>query len=144
MGETKIVGRKAELQTLNELRQSKEAEFLAVYGRRRVGKTFLIREYFSNKGIFLEASGVKNLRLSQQLENFAGALSKSFFGNIPIQTPSSWKSAFKLLTEQLKKVPKNKKSIIFLDELPWLAAKKSGLLPLLTCIGISIGATFRI
>ncbi|MBS0622566.1 MAG: AAA family ATPase [Verrucomicrobia bacterium] len=131
MAEKNIVGRKEEIKTLRTIRQSKGAEFLAVYGRRRVGKTFLIREYFSDKGIFLETSGVKNLGLHQQLENFTQALSKSFFGNVPIQTPSSWKAAFELLTQQLQNVPKNKKAIIFLDELPWLAAQKSGLLPAL-------------
>ncbi len=129
--EKNIIGRKDELKLLNELTRSKEAEFLAVYGRRRVGKTFLIREYFSGKGIFLEAAGVKSLGFKQQLENFAQSLSKVFFDNTPIQTPPSWKDAFELLTQRLKTIPKNKKVIVFLDELPWLASRRSGLIPTL-------------
>lgn len=126
-----IIGREEELLLLKDLWQSKEAEFLAVYGRRRIGKTFLIREYFSKKGIFLETSGVKKLKTSKQLENFAASLSKTFFNETPIQTPTSWSAAFDLLTRKLKEVPKNKKIVIFLDELPWLASRKSDLLPAL-------------
>lgn len=128
MKEKTIVGREEELQILKDIWQSKDAEFLAVYGRRRIGKTFLIREYFSHKGIFLETSGVKKLKTSKQLENFARSLSKVFFGGIPIQTPVSWSAAFELLTQKLKEIPKTKKLIIFLDELPWLASRKSDLL----------------
>ena len=131
MVEKAIIGREEELKILNEIRQSKESEFLAVYGRRRVGKTFLVREYFSDKGIYLETTGVKNLSLAKQLENFSEAFSKTFFGNVPIQTPRSWKEAFELLTQKIKSAPKNKKVIVFLDELPWLASKKSGLIPAL-------------
>jgi uncharacterized protein len=131
MTEKNIIGRKREIKILNEIRQSKEAAFLAIYGRRRVGKTFLIREYFSDKGIFLETSGVKNLSCARQLENFVQALSKAFFDGIPLQVPSSWREAFELLTQQLKNVPQNKKVIIFLDELPWLASRRSALIPAL-------------
>lgn len=131
MAEKNIIGRKEDLQTLREIRNSKEAKFVAVYGRRRVGKTFLIREYFCDKGVFMEVTGVKKLRTSKQLANFSTALSKAFLNNLPIQPPASWQAAFELLTQQLKTVPKNKKTIVFLDELPWLASKKSELLPAL-------------
>jgi uncharacterized protein len=128
MKETTIIGRNEELKLLKEVWQSRGPEFLAIYGRRRIGKTFLIREYFSKKGIFLETFGVKKLTISKQLDNFAQALSRTFFGGIPIKTPTSWSAAFELLTQKLKEVPKNKKSIIFLDEVPWLASRKSDFL----------------
>jgi uncharacterized protein len=131
MAEKVIAGRREELKILNQIRLSKETTFLAVYGRRRVGKTFLIREYFSDKGIYLETAGVKNLSVSKQLENFSEAFSKTFFNNVPIQVPRSWQEAFQLLTQKIKTAPQNKKVIIFLDELPWLASKKSGLVPAL-------------
>jgi uncharacterized protein len=129
--EKKIISRDEEINSLREILKSKEAEFLAVYGRRRVGKTHLIREFFSDKGVFLETSGVKNLALSDQLGNFAQALSKTFFGKAKMVTPSSWNEAFDVLAEQIKKIPKNKKVIVFLDELPWLAGRRSNFLPAL-------------
>ncbi len=126
-----IIGRREEIKILAQIRQSKEAEFLAVYGRRRVGKTFLIREYFSDKGVYLETAGVKGLSLTEQLENFSDAFSKVFLKNLSIKVPRSWKEAFELLTEQIKSAGKNKKVIIFFDELPWLASSKSGFIPAL-------------
>lgn len=131
MAEKNIIGRKEDLETLKDLRNAKTANFVAVYGRRRIGKTFLIREYFCDKGIFLEVTGVKKLAASKQLANFSRALSKAFLNNLQLQSPVSWHDAFELLTQQIKAVRRDKKVIIFLDELPWLASKKSDLLPAL-------------
>jgi len=128
MSEQQIIGRKEELKILKELVKSKEAEFLAVYGRRRVGKTHLVREFFSNKGCYFELTGQKDASLKGQLGNFAKIFSEKFFDNIPIERPKNWKDAFALLTGQLEKVPKAKKCVVFLDELPWLASKRSGLI----------------
>ena len=124
----KIVGREKEVKILDGVWKSKDAEFIAVYGRRRVGKTHLVREYFSRKGIYLEASGAKDKPLKKQLENFMKALSQTFFKGVPLHTPESWDEAFEILTKELLSVPKSQKAIIFLDELPWMATKKSGLL----------------
>ncbi|MDN3506045.1 MAG: ATP-binding protein [Simkaniaceae bacterium] len=120
-----IIGRKKEQNLLREILTSKEAEFLAIYGRRRVGKTFLIREYFSKKGFYFELTGEKDGSKSEQLKNFAGVLGEVFG---VFQVPRDWKEAFEMLTLQIKKIPKKKKCIIFLDELPWLAGRKSGFL----------------
>ena len=124
----KLIGRQNELRIFDKMIASKESQFVAVYGRRRVGKTFLIRNSLSNKGIYIETTGRKDAPLKTQLENFAKALSKTFFNDIPIQTPSRWEDALALFDQELKKVPKKKKVILFLDELPWLATKKSGLI----------------
>lgn len=123
-----IVGREKEVKILDGVWKSKDAEFIAVYGRRRVGKTHLIREYFSAKGIYLEASGAKDKPLKKQLENFMKAMSQTFFKGVLLHTPQSWDEAFDILTKELKNVPKSQKAIIFLDELPWMATKKSGML----------------
>ncbi len=54
-----IFAREKELKLLTQLYQSEKPEFLAVYGRRRVGKTFLIREFFKHKGLYFALTGVK-------------------------------------------------------------------------------------
>lgn len=124
-----IIGRSKEIKILDQIWHSKEAEFLAIYGRRRVGKTFLIREYFSEKNaIYFELSGEKDGGLKNQLENFIHVFSHAFFKGLLLKTPKSWKEAFQLLTEQIEKSPKSQKIIIFFDELPWLAGKKSQML----------------
>ena len=127
----KIVGREQELKLLKEIEKSKEAEFVAVYGRRRVGKTFLIREYFSQKGVYLEVTGVKDAPLDAQLENFITAISKTFASGRPLKTPPSWEEAFALLTSELEKVSKSKKITVFIDELPWMVTKRSRLIQVL-------------
>ena len=124
----KIIGRKEELQLLKEIEKSKEPEFVAVYGRRRVGKTFLIREFFSKKGIYLETTGTKDAPMANQLENFTSAISKTFAEERPLKAPSTWEEAFSLLTKELLSIPKSKKITIFLDELPWLTTKRSRLI----------------
>lgn len=121
-----IIGRSKEIKILEQIWHSKESEFLALYGRRRVGKTHLIREYFSDKdATYFELSGEKDGTLQNQLENFINIYSNVFFNGIPLKCPKSWKEAFDLLTQQIEKTDKSKKIIIFFDELPWLATKKS-------------------
>ncbi|NGX39153.1 MAG: hypothetical protein KR126chlam1_00475 [Chlamydiae bacterium] len=128
MAKKNIIGRKKELTLLDEIHHSKEAEFLAIYGRRRVGKTHLIQEYFSSKGCYLEITGQKQAPLREQLENFITIFSAQFSNGIPFRTPKSWKEAFALITNQLDHLPKTRKCILFLDELPWLAGPRSGLM----------------
>ena len=122
-----IVGRNKEQKLLNKAYLSKEAEFLVVYGRRRVGKTYLIREFYHKKKcLFVHATGEIKGKMHEQLNRFAESLSKIFFDNAPLQL-NSWEEAFKLLEQQIHKHI-NTKIIIFLDELPWLVTRKSGLL----------------
>ena len=124
-----IIGREKEIKLLDQVWSSKEAELLAIYGRRRVGKTHLIREYFSKKAqVYFEISGEKDGPLQNQLENFIEVFSKTFFDGIPLSRPKSWKAAFSLLTQAIEKKSQSKKIVLFFDELPWLAARKSGML----------------
>lgn len=123
-----IVGRTSEQARLEKIYCSQEAEFIAVHGRRRIGKTYLIREYFSNKKcLFMHVTGVDQGSLKTQLAKFSEALSNTYFSNEQLAVPGSWDDAFSVLNRQIISNP-NQKTVIFLDELPWLATNKSGLL----------------
>lgn len=129
MSQEKIFGREPEIKTLDQLFASKEAEFLAIYGRRRVGKTHLIREYFSDKDcIYFEMTGQKDGHLKDQIDNFIRIFSKVFFDDLPLRSPNNWKGCLELLTKEIEKYSKSKNIVIFFDELPWLATRKSGML----------------
>ena len=115
--QTAIIGRKKEIQQLNVLLQSKKSEFLTVYGRRRVGKTFLIREYFQYTFAF-QISGLANADTSQQLFNFDTALRRQ--SNLVYDAASSnWLVAFQRLIDHLENTDNIVKKVIFWDELPW-------------------------
>jgi hypothetical protein len=124
----KLIGRHNEKKKLEHLLRSNEAELLAIYGRRRVGKTFLIREFFKGKGIFFEIVGQKNASFQTQLDNFYQSIYAAFSPDLPLKKPESWKEAFSTLTSFLKYHKQDSKRILFFDELPWLATKRSGLL----------------
>lgn len=113
-----LTARDNEIQQLDDIWQSPKSEFLVIYGRRRVGKTFLIREYFKNKGVYFELNGLHNGKMTRQLENFFEKFLAIFKSDIPIREPKSWRDAFLLLNTLIERVPKNKKVVIFLDELP--------------------------
>jgi hypothetical protein len=128
----KIYARKNEKKLLQEIYRSKKSEFLAVYGRRRVGKTYLIKNFYENKGIFFHITGTPRATTQQQLWNFSNIFSEVFNNSEPIETPSSWQEAFYLLKNAINKKQSNRKVILFFDELPWLANKKSGFIDALT------------
>ncbi len=122
----KIIGRKSEIQILKKMLSSNDAEFLALYGRRRVGKTYLIRTFFRDSScIFFEATGQKDGTMKEQLLNFAESISKTFFQGLNVQSPENWKDAFKSLTVLIKKMDKDKKVVLFFDELPWMVTPRS-------------------
>jgi len=124
---TKLVGRAQEKETLMRAFRSSEPEMVAVIGRRRVGKTFLVREALKGK-IDLEFTGVQNTRSKPQIENFHFLVS-TFAENDDLPVPKNWHSAFRQLISVLDKQKSRKqKFVLFFDELPWLASKKSGFL----------------
>ena len=122
-----FIGREEEQEILADALQSNEAEMIAVIGRRRVGKTFLIKTIYQEQ-IAFEVSGIQNASKSEQLRNFIIQLTKISKPNYPISTPTSWLDAFHLLTTYLDKLDFSEKKVVFLDELPWLATSKSGFL----------------
>lgn len=119
-----IVGREKELKLLERAYRANEAQFITVYGRRRVGKTYLIREFFTHKEcIFFHITGLQKASLEKQLENFAYEFSRTFLIEGELKTPSSWNEAFKMLDSYVKEI--QKKVVILFDELPWMATRKS-------------------
>ena len=120
----KIVGRKEQLAQIEALIHSKKSEFVAVTGRRRVGKTFLIDEGFAGK-ICFQMTGIQSADLKAQLENFARKLSVHSQSSFPLTPPKDWGEAFFQLRSYLELHPKTQKQVIFLDELPWINTAKS-------------------
>ena len=117
-----IIGRKEEQRILGQLYHSKQSEFVAVYGRRRVGKTFLIREYFEKELVF-SVSGLAEGNKKEQLKNFYQTLCR--YDNSVQETPEDWLDAFNLLIHYLSALPDNRK-VILLDEMPWMDTPRSG------------------
>jgi len=120
-----IIGRDAEIEVLRELYESAEPQFLAVYGRRRIGKTYLISEFFKNRGVYFEITGMKEGSTTEQLFQFAYEFSRQFNEGSRIPPPKNWAQALNLLHEAIEKVEKGKKIILFFDEVPWLASPRS-------------------
>ena len=118
-----IIGRKAEIKRLTAAVDSPRSEFIALYGRRRVGKTFLINQVFRNQFIF-KMTGVIEGTLKDQFTAFADAMSDYGY-DIP-EMPKDWMSAFIMLKNALKqKVNSGERCIIFIDELPAMDAEGS-------------------
>jgi len=125
-----LTGRVAEQQVLETFYQSKRAEFLTLYGRRRIGKTFLIKHFFAKKkGVFFHVTGIKDGNLTEQISRFVKSISDTFYKGSEIKERLNWFDAFDALTDAIDKhAEENKKIIIFLDEFPWMATHKSKLL----------------
>lgn len=121
----KIIGRDREKSELKQYYESGEPEFLAVYGRRRIGKTFLIREFFAGK-IDFYITGLANGNKEDQLRAWDMAMRSAF--NSAEGSSTSWLDAFDLLRSKLTKQRKSKRKVIFIDEAPWLDTPKSGFL----------------
>ncbi|OGT64567.1 MAG: hypothetical protein A3J38_02090 [Gammaproteobacteria bacterium RIFCSPHIGHO2_12_FULL_45_9] len=126
-----ISNRDPEKALLAEMLASDKAEFLTIYGRRRIGKTFLIREFFekNKKVLFFKAVGLKQGTMATQLKNFVTQISTTFYNGAQLTSSKNWKEAFSLLTNAINSAQVGKRKIVlFLDELPWMATKNSNLL----------------
>lgn len=124
-----LIGREAEQQILQATLNSSEAEMLALIGRRRVGKTFLVNSFY-NERISFSITGIQNAKLPLQLQNFAYELATRT--GEKMQTPSDWMDAFVRLINYLETIQNDEKQVIFFDELPWLASPRSGFLQALS------------
>ncbi|MVM36657.1 AAA family ATPase [Spirosoma sp. HMF3257] len=120
----KIAGRLQEISVLQSLLQKDGSEFLAVYGRRRIGKTYLVRQVYSANLIF-ECSGLHQKEFSQQLENFWLTLTE--VDKKPKPMPKTWLQAFAQLKTYLNELGPKKK-VVFLDEISWFETPRSGFL----------------
>ena len=109
-----IIGREQEIEKLENYISSRKSEFIAIYGRRRVGKTFLVKELFENRFAF-RVTGKDNVTTKEQLASFSFALNDQLGIEADV---TNWPEAFRLLQKALEKMPDGTK-IIFFDELPW-------------------------
>ena len=125
-----IVGRSSEIETLERIHKSSKSEFLAIYGRRRVGKSYLVNEVYGNKIVFSVVGpdvkdGDKNQETYRrlQLDHFHDALLLSGLDR-ESKKPNNWREAFLMLRQLLENI-KSRRKVILIDELPWLAGPQS-------------------
>ena len=128
-----VIGRKSEIRELENLYRSDRPEFVAIYGRRRVGKTFLIKQALKGR-ITFQHTGVSPVdqekgksRMKIQLESFHYSLLNH--GLEGYTTPKSWMEAFFQLEQLLTKLDDGSRQVVFIDELPWMDTPRSGFLP---------------
>jgi len=120
-----IIGRHEHVARMHKALKSDKAEMVALVGRRRVGKTYLIRKVYDHVMDF-ELTGIQYATKGEQLHNFVIAMTQ-YFPGYPISTrPSSWLDAFHELSQALEQYDRGRKQVVFIDELPWLGSKRSG------------------
>jgi len=120
-----LIGRDNEQKLLLSALDSDESKFIAVYGRRRVGKTYLIRQTFKKQFTFSH-TGLYRGNLQEQLFGFSASLRQ--FGLSDFSPPNNWLEAFELLKDLINTQNNNEKKIIFLDELSWMDTTRSDLM----------------
>jgi uncharacterized protein len=124
-----MIGRNEQIALMTEALASQKSSFMAFTGRRRVGKTFLINHVFG-ENICLGITGIQGADIKTQIVNFAQKITE--YSQQPILiAPKNWQEVFIILKDYLKTLPKDKKQVIFIDELPWMCTSKSGFLQLL-------------
>jgi len=121
----KIIGRKDESAIMESYLDDKKSHLLALIGRRRVGKTFLIRRVYAEHKVF-ELTGIKNADLNSQIMNFKMQLSFYFPAEDRSTFPINWLELFHSLTTHLNAIKTKEKPVVFFDELPWIASNNSG------------------
>lgn len=125
-----VIGRVPEKQILEKILEKPNSQFVAMYGRRRIGKTYLIRNTYEKKSVF-DCSGIFEGTMEAMLENFWINLSQKT--KAPITPPKTWIQAFYLLEQYVDTLTKNhNKKVIFLDEISWFDTPKSGFMGALT------------
>jgi len=129
MNKKKIIGRHREQELLKCLFKTKKAEFIAIYGRRRIGKTFLIKNLTESfPCVFFHVTGLQKGSAKEQLEEFAKQVGETFYQGASIKLRTRWRDAFEDLTLAISKVPKKQKIVLFFDEFPWMATPRSRLI----------------
>ena len=124
-----LLGRKQEVSRIKGLLKAKRSSFLAITGRRRVGKTFLIDSLLKNHFCF-SMTGIQNGNMATQLINFGVKLAE-YGGSFDQSKAENWQQLFLQFKAYLKTLDTNRKQVIFIDELPWVSTSKSGFIQLL-------------
>ena len=122
--EDDMIGRRAELKALRTAYESEYSEFVTLYGRRRIGKTFLVNEAFGYSFAF-HCAGLKGEGMARQLDNFRFSLRR--YGHEGCPRLKSWLEAFYELERFLERKDAGRK-VVFIDEMPWMDTRKSGFL----------------
>lgn len=122
-----LIGRKTEQEQLLRTMQDEDSAFIAVYGRRRVGKTYLVRETFGERLSFCH-TGMAHSPMGTQLAAWRNSLRA--YGMRSARMPHTWLDAFEMLKD-LVHASDVKKKVLFIDELPWMDTQRSGFLPAL-------------
>lgn len=118
-----VIGREREMAELQQSLESDRSEFVIVYGRRRVGKTYLVDNFFNYEYDFSFVGGHR-LTKQKQLRNFAKAIKK--YAHLSYQPKyANWDDAFDALEELMEGLPENKRKVIFIDEMPWIDTPQS-------------------
>lgn len=133
-----LIGRKAEQDILKKCIESQSSELIAVYGRRRIGKTFLVRQYFNDKFSFY-LTGIYQGTKTEQLGEFNRQLCR--YSGQTWKKVTNWLDAFAQLRSYLESIKGKQPIIVFLDELPWLDTQKSRFIKALEYFWNSWGAT---
>lgn len=125
-----LSGRRGERAILERLLGSRRSEFLAVYGRRRVGKTFLVRRFFQERSVtYFEMVGRFEGSQADQLQIFADSLSSTFYRDAPLAAFPDWHAAFRALVRAIEeRKGRRRRTVLFFDELPWIDTHRSGFL----------------
>lgn len=134
----KIIGRDAERKILRQRIESNAPELIAIYGRRRIGKTFLVRQYFNDTFSFY-FTGIYQGTTEEQLEEFRRQL--EHYSGLNWKAAKNWFDAFSQLREYLESLKGKKPIIVFLDELPWMDTQKSRFIKAFEYFWNSWGAT---
>jgi uncharacterized protein len=124
---TFFVGRTEEVATLQSLQNSDRADLLAIIGRRRIGKTYLVKNAYKNQFAF-HITGVKNADKKVMIKAFVAKIEELSESKFPLAAPDNWLDAFRLLKNYLLTLKGKSKKVVFLDEFPWMDSRKSGFL----------------
>lgn len=117
-----LIGRRKEIKILDDYMASGKAEFIAIYGRRRIGKTFLVKQYFADQFDFY-VTGIYDKTKRDQLLNFNRQLNR--YSGVLYPVASEWFEAFEQLKHYLGTIKDKDKIVVFIDELPWLDTPRS-------------------
>ncbi len=120
-----LIGREPEIRILKEALTSHHSELIVMYGRRRVGKTYLIETVYKKEIVF-QLTGINGAPLEEQLQNFSETITDAF--NLPTELPKppNWLKAFRILINHLKPLIEESPKVVFIDEFPWLDTPRSG------------------
>ena len=122
-----FVGRTEEITTLQSLLDSEQADLVAIIGRRRIGKTYLVKNAYKTSFSF-HITGVKDANKMTMIKAFVTKIEELSESKLPLAVPDNWLDAFRLLKNYLISLKSTQKKIVFLDEFPWMDSRKSGFL----------------